>query len=121
MAILEGTENRNNQAFSTVGFAAGTLQRCNAKRRPRSVSVAESGIERRGPAFSKIARWRFTFNGHVEIASEDDSAKLRAQVADEQQERDPNRPPLGALVADVDVGDCEVGATTARAPCGTCQ
>ena len=50
------------------------------------VGVAESGFEQRGSAFS-IARWRFTFNGHVEITSEFDSAKLDAQIADLQQQR----------------------------------
>ena len=66
--------------------------------------MAEGGFERRGSAFT-IARWRFTFNGLVEISSEDDSAKLHAQVADEQ-----HGPPLAALVVDVNFGNCETRA-----------
>ena len=68
------------------------------------LKAASIGEIRRSP---KIARWRFTFNFLVEIASKDDSAYLHAQVADEQQERDANRPPLGALIVDVNIGDCE--------------
>ena len=83
--------------------------------------MAEGGSERRGPAFTKIARRRSMFNGLVEIAREDDSVKLHAQVEDEQQECNAHRPPLGAHVVDVYIVDGEVGATTARAPCGTCQ
>ena len=52
----------------------------------------------------------------IEVAGEDDSEELRAQIADEQQQRDANRPPLGALVVDVDVGDREVGARRVRRP-----
>ena len=44
------------------------------------------------------------------VASKDDRAELHAQVADEQQECDAHRPPLGGLVVDVNVGDREVGA-----------
>ena len=39
-----------------------------------------------------------------------DSTKLQAQIADEQQQRNAELPPLGALVVNVDVGDREVGA-----------
>ena len=46
----------------------------------------------------------------VEITSKDDSAKLDAQVADEQEKRDANRSPLGALVVDVNIRDGEIGA-----------
>ena len=67
--------------FSTVGFAAGTPQWSNAKRRPSNVGVAEGGFERRGPAFT-IAGWRFPFNGLVEITSEDDSALVLADHAE---------------------------------------
>ena len=59
--------------------------------------------------------WRFTFDTLVEIASQD-SADLHAQVADEQQERDANGPPLGALVVDMNVGDCEIGARLVGRP-----
>ena len=37
------------------------------------------------------------------------STKLQAQIADEQQQRNAELPPLGALVVNVDVGDREVG------------
>ena len=43
------------------------------------------------------------------VASKDDSARLHAQVADEQK-RDANRPPLSALVVDVNIREPEVGA-----------
>ena len=45
----------------------------------------------------------------LKVASKDDSARLHAQVADEQK-RDANRPPLSALVVDVNIRDREVGA-----------
>ena len=51
----------------------------------------------------------------MEVAGEDDGAELHAQVADEQQKRDANRPPLGALVVDVNVGVCEIGAMPSTA------
>ena len=40
-----------------------------------------------------------------EVAGEDEHAKLHAQVADEQQKRDADRPPLSALVVDVNICD----------------
>ena len=46
----------------------------------------------------------------------DDSTQLHAQVADEQQQRNANRPPLGALAVDVNVGDREVRARCVRRP-----
>ena len=70
--------------------------------------MAKGGFERRDPAFA-IVRWRFTLNGPVEIASEDDSATHHAQIADVKQECDAHGPPLGALIVDVNIGDCEVG------------
>ena len=70
----------------------------------------------RDPALTEIAMWRFTFKGPVEITSEDDSAELHAQVADEQQECDAHGPPLGALVIDVNVVDCGVGARLVGRP-----
>ena len=39
-----------------------------------------------------------------------DSTKLQAQIADEQQQRNAELPPLGAPVVNVDVGDREVEA-----------
>ena len=102
--------------FSTVGVAASTSQRCDGKSRPWDVGDAEGGLERRDPAIAKIASWRDAFNGLVEIADEDDSAKLQAQVADEQQECDAHRPPPGALVVDVNIGDCEIGARLVGRP-----
>ena len=61
-----------------------------------ATGAAEGGLEWRNP--STI----------IQVAGEDDSEELHAQVADEQQQRDANRPPLGTLVVDVDVGDREV-------------
>ena len=58
----------------------------------------------------------FTLSALVEVAVEDDIAQLHAKVADEQQKRDANRPPLGALDFDVDVGDREIGARQVRRP-----
>ena len=57
----------------------------------------------------------------VKITGQDDCAQLHAQVADEQQQRDTNGPPLGALVVDVDIVDREVGARWVRRPAETCQ
>ena len=78
--------------------------------------MADGGFERRDPAFTKIDRWRFTFNGPVEITSEDDGTELHAQVADEQQECGAHRTPLGALIVDVNDGDCEIGARLVGRP-----
>ena len=100
----------------TVGFAAGTPQRCNAKRRPWNDGVAEGGFQRRDPAFTKVSRWRVTFNGLVEITSKDDGAELHAQVADEQLECTAHRPPLGTLVVHVDISNCEIGARLGGRP-----
>ena len=47
---------------------------------------------------------------------QDDSTKLQAQIADEQQQRNADGPPLGALVVNVDVGDREVGARRVGCP-----
>ena len=45
--------------------------------------------------------------GLVEIAGEDDSAEFHAQVAHEQQDCDAHGPPLGALIVDVNIPNCE--------------
>ena len=50
-----------------------------------------------------------TLCSFVEVACEDDRAKHHAEVADEQQQRDADRPPLGALVV-VNISDREIGA-----------
>ena len=47
--------------FSTVGFAAGTPQRCDAQS-TWNVGMAEGGFERRDSAFAITASWRFAFN-----------------------------------------------------------
>ena len=96
--------------FSTVGFADRTPQLCDAKSWPWNVAMAEGGFKRRDPAITEVAGWCFPFNGHLEIASDGDSAELHAQVADEQHECDAHGPPLGALIVDVNSGDCEIGA-----------
>ena len=69
--------------------------------------MAEDGFQRRDPAFTKVSRWRVTFNGLVEITSKDDGAELHAQVEDEQLECNAHGPPLGTLVVHVDVSNCE--------------
>ena len=99
-----------------LGFAAGTPQQSDARSRPRSVGVAECSFKRRDPALTKVARWRSTYNGLVEITSKDDSAELHAQVTNELQECDAHGPPLGTLVVHVDVGDREAGTRLAGRP-----
>ena len=39
----------------------------------------------------------------LEEASEDDCAQLHTEVAGEQQESDPSRPPLGAHIVDMSI------------------
>ena len=56
------------------------------------------------------ARSEFTFITLVEVAGKYNRTELHAEVADEQQERDANRPPLDTLVVDVNICDCEIGA-----------
>ena len=58
----------------------------------------------------------FTLSTLAEVAGKDDSAQLHAKVADKQQERDANRPPLGALVVDVNIGDGGIGARLVGRP-----
>ena len=77
------------------------------------LKAASSGEIRRSPDSPKPS---FTFDSLVEVASKDDSAFLHAQVADEQHKRDSHRPPLGALVVDVNIGDCEIGARLVGRP-----
>ena len=73
--------------------------------------MAEGGLKwRNSPLIQRPVRCCFTLCSFVEVASEDDRAKLHAQVADEQQERNANRPPLGALVVGVYICDREIGA-----------
>ena len=43
------------------------------------------------------------FNGLVEVAGEHDCAQLRANVADEQQQRDAHGSPFGAFIFDLQV------------------
>ena len=69
--------------------------------------MTDGSFQRRDPAVTQIARGGFTFDSLVKIASEDDSAQLHAQVADEQQECGAHGPPLGALIVDVNIGDCD--------------
>ena len=56
----------------------------------------------------------FTLCTFVEVAGEDDSAKLHARVGDEQQQRNTHGPPCGALAVDMDGGDGEVAARRVR-------
>ena len=73
--------------------------------------MAEGGLERRDPTLlGGSARSKFTLGALIQVAGEDDSAQFHAQVSDKQQERDAHRPPLGAVVVDVNIGDCEIGA-----------
>ena len=70
--------------------------------------MAEGGLKRRDPTVTRVARRGFTFDSFVEVAGKHNHTELEAQAADEQQKRDAHRPPLGALVVDVNVGDCEI-------------
>ena len=76
------------------------------------LKAASSGEIRRSPSPDGVSRLKVL----VEIASEDDSAELHAQVAEEQQECDSHGPPLGALIVDVNIGDCEIGARLVGRP-----
>ena len=52
-----------------------------------------------------IARGGFTFDSLVEVAGKHNRTELETQVVDDAQERNAHRPPLGALVVDLDVGN----------------
>ena len=64
----------------------------------------------------KVRLARFALDFFVKITRQLDSTKLQAQIADEQQQRNADGPPLGALVVDVDVSDREVGARRVGRP-----
>ena len=74
---------------AAMELTAGAPQWRNAGSRPWDVVVAEGRFKRRDAAllplvaFVKVTRW-------------DDSTKLHAQIADEQQQRNTDGPPLGA-------------------------
>ena len=75
-------------------------------RRTHSIRATyRHGTHRQAPQ-----RRSFALGAFVKVSREDDSTKLQAQIADEQQQRNAELPPLGALVVNVDVGDREVGA-----------
>ena len=78
---------------AAVRLSAAGQQWRNSRSWPQAQLKAASCGEIRAPLFKSPV---------------DDSEELHAQVADEQQQRDAHRPPLGALVVDVDVGDREV-------------
>ena len=79
--------------------------------------MAEGRFKRRDAALVRRSVWRsFPLVAFVEITRQDDSTKLHAQIADEQQKRNTDGPPLGALVVNVDVGDREVGARRVGRP-----
>ena len=96
---------------AAMRLTAGAAQWRNTRRRPRGVGVAERCIKCRDVALVRMSvRRGFAFGTFVKITGHDDSTKLHAQVADEQQEGNAHGPPLGTLAVDVDVGDREVGA-----------
>ena len=120
LSVLRFWEHDETATFgphAAVGLTAGASQGRNTSSRPRNIGVAEGGLERRDPTLvGGGARSGFTLSTLVDVASKNDSAQLHAKVADEQQKRDENRPPLGALDVDVNVGDREVGARRVRCP-----
>ena len=96
-------------------------QRRHARRRPWNVGVAQCCFRSGDAALTVGATcWKFSFCSLVEVTGEHDRAELRAQIADEQNQRNEDGPPLGTLIVDVDVGDCEVGAQRVG-PCETCR
>ena len=98
------------RSLVAVDFAAGNQWWSDARSRPWDVGVAGGGFERRDPAFAKVASWRVAFNCFVEIADEDNSAEIEAQVPNQEEQGNANGPLLGALVVHVNIDDCEVGA-----------
>ena len=79
-------------------ISVGAPQWRNTRSRPRDVGVAEGGLERRDPTLvGGRTRSEFTLGALLEVAGEDDSAQLHAHLADEQQKRNADRPPLGVL------------------------
>ena len=66
----------------------------------------------------EIRRWLWRHQGESsrsasllnEVSCKHNRTELEAQVTDEEQQRNAHRPPLGALVLDMDAGDREIGA-----------
>ena len=116
---LRFREHHNAATFgprATLELTAGAPQRREARSWPWDVGVAEDGLQwRHSPLIDRPVRC-FALSAFVEVASEDDSAKLQAQVADEEHLRNAHGPPSCALVVDMDVGDGEVGARRVGRP-----
>ena len=98
-------------------LTAWAPERRNAGGRPWDVGVAECRFKLTGAAMVRRSVWRsFALGSFVEITNQLDSTKLQAQIADEQQQRNADGPPLGAFVVNVDFGDREVGARRVGRP-----
>ena len=83
-------------------LTARAPQRRNAGSRPRDVGVAECRFKLTGAAMVRRSVWRsFAPGAFVKKNRQDDSTKLRAQITDEQQQRNAELPPLGTLVVNV--------------------
>ena len=84
---------------------------------PQDIGAVEGSPEWSDPPLVHGSfRRSFALGALVEVAGVDDGAELHAQVGDEQQQRDANRPPLGALVVDVSLGDRKIGARRVPRP-----
>ena len=70
--------------------------------------MAEGRDKQRDPAFTKVSGRCFPLNGLVEVPGEHLRAGLETQVADQEEQGNADRPPVGTLVVHVDIGDREV-------------
>ena len=96
---------------AVMELTAGGPQWRDAGSGPWDVVVAEGCFKRRDAALVRKSVWNsFALVAFVKITRQDDSTKQHAQIADEQQQRNTDGPPLGVLVVNVDVGDREGGA-----------
>ena len=95
---------------AAVELGARVPQRRHARRWPWNVGVAKCCFDRGDAALTAGAScWKFTFCSLVEVTSKHDRDEHRAEIADEQNRRNADGPPLRAPVVDVDAGDFEVG------------
>ena len=82
-----------------VELGAGVPQRRHARRWPWNDGGAKCCFNRRDAALTAGASWwKLTFCSLVEVTSKHDRAELLAEIEDEQNQRNADGPPLGALV-----------------------
>ena len=104
LRLRQDNEPATLRPRTTAGLTAVTPQLCDTLSGPRDVGVEGGLTWRNSPLIQRPVPCCFVLCTFVEVAGDDDRAKLHAQVADEQQKLDANRP-LVELVVDVNIQD----------------